>query len=307
MTEIDEALGIRTLFVALMVQIFRRMVTTLYRWCPPLMRLYRPVIDRGRYVLQFSPTRFAMLLYRYPALRRDDELFLSRFLKPGMTYVDVGANIGTTTLAAADAVGRTGTVIAFEPHPGTFQDLSASVALNPDLAPRISLVASAVGDTTGSARISDLPENDINHINVSHGDINNGDINRGGESGIAVPMTTLDDAVAETPHIDLLKIDVEGYERNVLRGARATLARTDAVYFESCEANFAQFGYSVDDVFALLEESGFHCYAVDPTDFHLTAVGKGRRCVQGYENLLARREARRDRRHGVLHAASGGV
>ena len=292
MAEIDKALGIKTLFQALIAQIFRRSVTTVYRWIPSLMRLHRPVIDRGRYLLQFSPTRFAMLLYRYPALRRDDEQFLSRFLEPGMTFVDVGANIGTMTLAAANAVGHSGTVIAFEPHPGTFRDLSGSVSLNPELASCISLVASAVGDTTGSARISDLLENDINHI---------------GDNGIAVPMTTLDVALEETPHIDLLKIDVEGYERNVLRGASRTLAKTDAIYFENCEANFAQFGYSVDDIFELLKAAGFDCYAVDPTDFRLTEVGQGRRCAQGYENLLARKAGGGERRHHVLLAASTGV
>ena len=63
-----------------------------------------------------------------------------------MTYVDVGANIGTTTLAAADAVGADGTVIAFEPHPRTFRDLADNVALNHALVQRISLIAAAVGD-----------------------------------------------------------------------------------------------------------------------------------------------------------------
>lgn len=292
MNEIDRALGISTLFKALVIQILRRTMSGVYRAMPPLLRLHRPVIDRGRYRLLFSPTRFAMLLYRYPALLREDEQFLTRVLKPGMTYVDVGANIGTTTLAAAGAVGVSGTVIAFEPHPGTFRDLAGSVALNPDLESRISLVPSAVGDTVGHARISDLPENDVNHI---------------GEEGITVPITTLDEALKSVEHIDLLKIDVEGYERSVLRGAARTLAKTDAVYFESCEANFSQFGYSADEVFGLLHECGFTCYAVDPVDFGLTEVANGRRCVQGYENLLARRDTRADLPEEFVYTAGAGI
>lgn len=289
MDKTEQTLGIKFLFQALITQLYRRSVATLYARVPWLLRVHRPVIDRGRYRLQFSPCRFASLLYRYPSMLRDDELFLWHYLGPGMTYVDVGANIGTTTLAAADAVGATGTVIAFEPHPQTFRDLADSVALNPDLASRISLVPAAVGDSTGTARISDLPENDVNHIDMA---------------GIPVRMTTLDEALDGTAHIDLLKIDVEGYEKNVLRGARETLGKTSAIYFESCEANFAEFGYSVDDVFDLLEANDFACYAVDPADFSLEEVEKGRRCVQGYENLLALRSGQRPRRESAPKSAS---
>ena len=274
MVKTDEALDIRFLARALVTQILRRSVAMLYARAPWLLRLHRPIIDRGRYRLRFSPCRFAILLYRYPSLRRHDEQFLTHYLKPGMTYVDVGANIGTTTLAAADAVGADGTVIAFEPHPRTFRDLADNVALNHALVQRISLIAAAVGDSMGKARITNLPENDVNHID---------------EAGIPVRITTLDEALAATHHIDLLKIDVEGYEKNVLLGAGETLDKTGAIYFENCEENFVQFGYSGDDVFDLLEASGFSCFAVDPVDFRLTQVAKGHRCVQGYENLLALR------------------
>lgn len=292
MDKTENLLGINALLHALITQIYRRIVTALYVRIPPLRRLRPLVVDRGKYLLRFSPTRFAIALYRYPSLPRDDEAFLSNFLKPGMTYVDVGANIGTTTLAGAAAVGPTGTVIAFEPHPGTFRDLSDSVALNPDLAPRISLIRSAVGDTVGTAHISDLPENDVNHIHPG---------------GIQVQMTTLDDELEFTQHIDLLKIDVEGYEKNVLQGAKRTLAKTDAVYFESCEANFAGFGYSSDDLFDLLHESGFCCYTVDPADFTLAEVEKGRRCVQGYENLLACRVGQRRLRDASRESVRSGA
>lgn len=287
MDDFEEALGIRFLVRALVTQIVRRSVAMLYVRAPWLLRLHRPIIDRGRYRLRFSPCRFAILLYRHPSLRRDDEQFLTHFLKSGMTYVDVGANIGTTTLAAADAVGADGKVIAFEPHPRTFRDLAASAALNPALANRISLIGAAVGDSTGYARMTNLPESDVNHID---------------EAGIPVPITTLDEALAAIHHIDLLKIDVEGYEKNVLLGAGETLEKTSAIYFENCEENFVQFGYSGDDVFDLLEASGFSCFAVDSVDFRLTRVAKGHRCVQGYENLLALRWGRGPRQDRAIQS-----
>lgn len=272
MNRSENVLGIRALVRELITQIYRRAVVFIYQNVPVLLRVYRPVINRDRYLLRLSPTRFAIQLYRHPSISRDDERFLANYLKLGMTYVDVGANIGTTTLAAAHAVGATGTVIAFEAHPGTFRDLSANVKLNPDLAAQITVVASAVGDVPGKAAISDLPENDVNHID---------------NCGIVVPMTTLDEALDSLSHIDLLKVDVEGYEKNVFAGATRTLSKTDAVYFESCESNFAQFGYSVDDLFDLLSAQGFSCYAVQLDDINFTKVGHGRHCTQGYENLFA--------------------
>jgi FkbM family methyltransferase len=74
------------------------------------------------------------------------------------------------------AVGSTGKVVAFQPHPATFRNLEKSVALNKGLAPRITLVCSALGDTTGETHISDLLQNDINHV---------------GTIGITVANTTL--------------------------------------------------------------------------------------------------------------------
>jgi FkbM family methyltransferase len=277
-------MSISQLFRALVTQIYRRVVAGLYLHMPLLLRIHRPVIDRGTYRLLLSPTRFALLLYRYPELPRDDEQSLAHFLEPGMTYVDVGANIGTTTLAAAHAVGPTGRVIAFEPHPETFRNLAESVALNPELAPRIILIDSAVGDSLGTTCISDLPENDVNHID---------------SEGIPVTLTTLDHALADLTHIDLIKIDVEGYEKNVLAGARSTLAKTDAVYFENCAANFAQFGYSADDLFDIFTDSGFTCYTVDSSDFGLSEVRKGRHCVGAFENLLAFRTGQLRHRVGA--------
>jgi FkbM family methyltransferase len=265
--------NIKSLFCALMTQIYRRIFGSLYLHVPSFPRLHQPIIDRGAYVLRLSRSSFAISLYRYPKMEREDEEFLRHFLKSGMTYIDVGANIGTTTLMGAYAVGSTGKAIAFEPHPATFRDLTKSVALNRDLAPRITLVHTALGDTIGQSHISDLLDNDTNYLGVA---------------GIPVAITTLDEALKDIPHVDLLKIDVEGYEKHVFLGAKETLAKTDAIYFENCEPNFQRFGYSVDDLFELLGAAGFSVYTVDKQNtFSLTEEHKGHRCEKDYENLVA--------------------
>ena len=94
---------------------------------------------------------------------------------------------------------------------------------------------------------------------------------------IQVPTITLDEFTRKNgiDRIDFLKIDVEGFELFVLRGASCVLARTDMVYFESWESHFNKFGYSTPDVLTLLADHGFD--AGVPKDY------KSSSC----ENLLA--------------------
>ena len=251
---------------------FKRSVALAYLHIPFLEWIYRPVVDRHFYKLYLTRGLLSSVIYRFPEIRREDDLFLTHFLKPGMTYVDVGANIGTTTLAGAYAVGEQGRVIAFEPHPRTFRYLTDSVNLNPGLAKRIMLKHLALGEKKGKTHISDLLMNDINHV---------------GNEGIPVELTTLDDALKDVPHINLLKIDVEGYEKQVFLGAQKALSKTDAIYFEICEPNFSRFGYTADDLFDILEGAGFTIYAVNESNYARTQVHKGYRCFEGFENLLA--------------------
>lgn len=257
--------------------IWKKTVGLLYMRVPFLENVYRPIIDRTRYKLYLTRGLFSTILYRYPSMKREDEIFLAHFLKPNMVYVDVGANIGTTTLAGAYAVGEKGKVIAFEPHPRTFQYLTDSVNLNPDLAKRIILKHVALGEKKGETHISDLLMNDINHV---------------GDEGIPVELTTLDDALKDVAHIDLLKIDVEGYEKQVFLGAQEVLGKTDAIYFEVCEPNFSRFHYTADDLFEILEGANFTIHSVNENDHSLTQVHKGYRSSgsEAYENLLALRK-----------------
>ena len=75
---------------------------------------------------------------------------LPKFIKPGMTVFDVGANIGFFALAAANLVGENGKVVAFEPNPSVVARLKENVALN-GLADRVKIEQSAAGDFDGTA------------------------------------------------------------------------------------------------------------------------------------------------------------
>jgi FkbM family methyltransferase len=154
---------------------------------------------------------------------------------PGCVVLDVGANIGTVTLPLARRVGGTGAVHAFEPHPGIRQRLAENVSLN-NLR-NVNISPLALGQTPGEATLygSQLANQGLSSLA------------RG--PGILEPfpcrVETLDRYVESQSleRVDLVKIDTEGSELLVLRGALATLARfRPAIYVEVCAPHLAHFG-----------------------------------------------------------------
>jgi FkbM family methyltransferase len=138
---------------------------------------------------------------------------------------------------------------AIEAHPTTFRYLQSNIELN-----RFSNMIAyqyAIGTQTGITRFSSgLRDDSMNRVTE--------------DGAIEVPLVSLDELL--TPHageIDLLKVDVEGYERFVFAGATKTLARTKAIYFEVYERNFERFGYCTADVLQALATYGFASYAVE--------------------------------------------
>lgn len=210
------------------------------------------------------------MLYRYPELVREDETVIASLLKPGMTYVDVGANIGTTTLAGAIAVGLSGQVYAFEAHPQTAQGLQKSIEVNPTFKNTITVKHVALGAEVGVTHVSDLDMDDLNFVT---------------DEGIEVPISTLDKELAEVGHINLIKIDVEGYEKFVFEGAVKTFEKTDMIYFESSEPNFGRFGYTLDVILEQLNQAHFTVFSIKGDQ--KIEVKKGYRNYGEYENLLA--------------------
>jgi FkbM family methyltransferase len=140
-----------------------------------------------------------------------DMAFVLHFLRAGDLFADVGANIGSYTVLASGVVGCS--TVAFEPDPAAAAALERNVKLN-KIAERVELRISAVGEQDSEARFS-IGLDTQNHV-VTSADA----------TGRSVPMQTLDRALSGRIPI-LIKIDVEGYEAEVLRGARAVLAAPD--------------------------------------------------------------------------------
>jgi len=144
---------------------------------------------------------------------------LKRLARPGGVVLDVGANIGVYSMLFARWGGSAGRVFAFEPAPSTLELLRAHLRLN-QLEAQVEVVAQAVSDKVGEAVFythSFSGENSLNPVFSARGDI---------ASSVRVPVTTLDQfCQARNLAPTLIKIDVEGFELQVLQGARETILR----------------------------------------------------------------------------------
>jgi FkbM family methyltransferase len=148
------------------------------------------------------------------------EQVLMPAIKPGMRFVDVGANFGYYTLLGAEMVGASGHVYSFEANPLMIQKLAKSVAVN-GFKQRITLFNVAVHDESSPMEI-----------------IFRHDASGGGWTEVAtgarpamtevfpIPGEPLDMLLADVPQVDVIKIDVEGAEPKVLAGAKNLIGRS---------------------------------------------------------------------------------
>lgn len=205
------------------------------------------VVRTHGYAIRFYASELSSDIWYNPQCRNEDIQFLKSYLKPGETFVDVGANIGNWTLAAASLVGASGKVSAVEPHPRIFRFLCGNVSLNK--LQNVTLHNCAVGDRIANISFSDVKGDDTNRV-LTSGD------------GICVPMVTLDKIVDQSSDIALLKIDAEGYERFVLCGAGRVIAQIQCIFVEISRPDLDRYGCSNSDVFTLLQQLGFSVYRV---------------------------------------------
>lgn len=134
--------------------------------------------------------------------------------KPGQVIVEVGANVGAHTVFLAQQVGITGRVLAYEPQRLVFQTLCANLALN-NIA-NVLAFQQAVGAAQGEIVVPLLDwRREQNFGGLALGQY---------QEGERVPMITIDSLNLQ--RCDLIKVDVEGMEMDVLRGATSTIART---------------------------------------------------------------------------------
>jgi FkbM family methyltransferase len=187
---------------------------------------------------------------------------IAGILRDGMTFVDVGANQGVFTLLGARLVGPAGSVHAFEPSARDRGRLEANVALNG--LRNVKVHPQALGAAAGKAVLEVATAERPGHNTI--GGFAYSDTAPAYE--LDVDVTTLDAAMEEAPvsRLDLLKIDVEGSETSVLRGARKSLARFRPVILaEAQDASLRAQGSSADELVEVLRASGYDVSVFGPS------------------------------------------
>jgi FkbM family methyltransferase len=200
-----------------------RIVRTLFGDLDSPLVLNRPFEDYRLFV-DVSRTTAQGLLYLKGSRFVDEKMLVDELVKPGMTAVDVGANIGYYMLLLSTRVGNNGTVICLEPDPENLTELSRNLRCNQ--VENAEVVESAVGETDGEVRFQSGK---------------NGNVSESGD--ISVPLVKLD-SVLEGRECDFIKVDVEGYEGSVLRGAKETIQnKTPKLLVEIHPWVSGQYGY----------------------------------------------------------------
>jgi FkbM family methyltransferase len=189
------------------------------------------------------------VLWVYGEYEPDTEAIIRRYLRPGDVAIDVGANIGIHTLPMSEAVGPQGVVLAVEPLPSVRERLERNLELN--RATNVRVIAQAASDREGSAQLYPPRADAANFGQASLARLGHLDE----AAPIEVSLVTLD-AIVRAHGLDrvrLIKIDVEGHDREVMAGAIALIDRYKPVLiFEFSPEHTSEIGNDWDDTVDLL-------------------------------------------------------
>jgi FkbM family methyltransferase len=209
---------------------------------------------------------------------RRERALLRQWIRPGMTVVDVGANIGIYASFFSKLVESSGCVYAFEPDSANYQRLIENAESLDNVSPN----HAAVGATTGTIRlfVSDK-------LNVDHRTFDSGD----GRRGVEVPVVSLDDYFAAGQRVDFIKIDVQGFELSVLQGAERLLVenRDIKVLLEYWPYGLTKAGVTPSMVIEQIRSLGFEVSTIGDRDEAFTGSALDANNVDHYCNLFASR------------------
>ena len=196
---------------------------------------------------------------RSGAFERAETRFVEGILRPGMTALDVGAHHGYYTLLASMLVGNRGRVIAFEPSPRERIRLEGHIRLNRCENVRIEEVA--LGAFPGKAELF-LVEGTEDYCNSLRPPAVNAKTRR-----VRVNVTTIDDFLSSTglEDVQFIKLDVEGAELDVLKGASNLLRQSPRPVFmvEVYDIRTQPWGYAARDIVRFLAERSFEWFSLE--------------------------------------------
>ncbi len=190
--------------------------------------------------------------YELPTIR-----YIRSVIRSGDAAFDVGAQIGYLTLAMATAANKGATVHAFEPESHNLERLRANLALNPGV--NVTVVDKAASNVNGTLRL--YLSNDHNagtHSTVAGG-------MNVSSAFVEIPSVTIDDYVRDNgiTSLRLIKIDVEGGELEVIKGAEHTLhTLRPIIVMEMSDALQAARGFTTTEFKNLLASMGYSSHVI---------------------------------------------
>jgi FkbM family methyltransferase len=198
---------------------------------------------------------------------------LRRFVEPGTWTIDVGANIGMFTLRFSRWVDGAGRVIAIEPEAQNFRSLQRRIAAS-RTGSRVTAIRAVAAEAPGIRHLVVNPDHPGDH--------------KLGIGGVPIVAVTIDALLAEhdNPKVSLMKIDVQGAEMHVLRGASHMLERCHpALFIEVDDPGLRNQGSSAKELVDFLALRGYrahrlrHFRRIEPVE--LSDLGR-----DGYEDIL---------------------
>jgi FkbM family methyltransferase len=222
------------------------------------LRFYKPMSKK---VLQSILCRVPSVYGAYLSLRRpfnaEKKVYL-KLVKRGSVVIEVGANLGYFTRLFGDLVGPNGRVIAFEPVPQTREQLLVRVG---DLS-WITVLPYAVSDVVGEFSMY-IPGKIHGQASLRrHCDLGWSSYELVSSVNVQCMPLVMIDQIKDLEKIDFIKVDVEGAELQVLKGARDILARDHPIlHLEIEERWMKSFGYGVREVELFLRSIGYSHFA----------------------------------------------
>lgn len=188
---------------------------------------------------------------------RGEVKFLESIVEEGMNVIDIGANVGITTVTVARKIGRRGKLYSFEPTPEYFNILKENISSNG--LENVKVYELAVTDQVGRAPFSQK-------------ELSSGIVFEEGAKKFEVSTTTIDRFLIgeKIERIDLINMDCEGSELLVLKGAKETLRKNKVKIFCEIHHDFLkQLGQSVQELVQYLQGLEFQVQSVSLDDLEV--------------------------------------
>ena len=256
---------------------------------------------RKNYKLRFSSSAITASMFvngennKYDNFALDEEI-LFHLMEDNKQFIDVGANIGHLSIFLKKSFSKINS-LAIEANPKIFNILCENIYLNKLYIPTVCCALSYKDNEVikfqdsfsddGNSVISKkmekfIPDNDLYLVKS--------------EKTLEIKTKTLDTILrdqSKNNQIRLIKVDTEGYELFVFKGATETLKKTEMIYFECWDKLFKKYDYKSIDVFNFLYSSGFEIYKIN--EKMIKSYGFNKKCLahvdinslKNNQNLLA--------------------